>query len=183
MKVPADQVHASTLAALKGLYAKIVTTDELLERGGEPAAAALGASRAPSMPVRSTAAGLRHHPADLLRHRPRLARRGGETFYPRHLAHLLSANVNWSAAILFYLVFIAGIVFFAVKPALEAGNSLRALAYGAFFGFLAYATYDLTNHATMKDWPAIVTVVDLAWGTVLTGTVAVATYLVSRRLG
>ena len=104
-------------------------------------------------------------------------------FYPRHLGHLLAAQVQWIPAILFYLLFIAGIVFFAVKPAIEAGRARLALVNGAFLGLVAYATYDLTNQATMRDWPVIVTVVDLIWGTVLTGTVAVVSYLVSRRLG
>ena len=105
-----------------------------------------------------------------------------KSFYRQHLGHLLADQVNWPAAILFYLVFIAGIVFFAVKPALEVNSATRALAYGALFGFFTYATYDLTNHATMRDWPAIVTVVDLAWGTVLSASVASLSYQVSSRI-
>jgi uncharacterized membrane protein len=104
-------------------------------------------------------------------------------FYPHHLGHLLSAQVQWIPAILFYLLYIAGIVYFAVKPAIEAGRAGRALVNGAFLGLVAYATYDLTNQATMRDWPVIVTVVDLMWGSVLTGSVAVASYLISRRVG
>jgi len=103
-------------------------------------------------------------------------------FYRRNLGHLLSDHVNWPAAILFYLVFVAGIVFFAVRPALEADNSLRALTYGAFLGFLAYSTYDLTNQATVRDWPTLVTVVDLAWGTVLTALVSFLSYQISSRV-
>jgi uncharacterized membrane protein len=103
-------------------------------------------------------------------------------FYRRQLGHLLSPNINWPAAILFYVVFIAGIVFFAVKPALETGSSARALASGAFLGFLAYATYDLTNQATIRDWPVLVTLVDLAWGTALSGAVAFLSYQVSSRV-
>ncbi len=103
-------------------------------------------------------------------------------FYPRHLGHLLGHEVRWVPAVLFYLLFISGIVHFAVRPAIEAGRARRALVNGAFLGLVAYATYDLTNQATMRDWPVIVTVVDLIWGTVLTGTVAVVSYLVSRRL-
>ena len=103
-------------------------------------------------------------------------------FYQKYIGHLLSADVNWPPALLFYAIYIGGIVFFAVKPAFEAGGAARALAYGAAFGFVAYATYDLTNQATMKDWPVLVTVVDLAWGTVLTGTVAFLSYHVSSRL-
>jgi uncharacterized membrane protein len=103
-------------------------------------------------------------------------------FYRQHLGHLLAPQVGWAAALAFYLVFIAGIVFFAVKPALEAHSALRALVHGGLLGFLAYATYDLTNQATMRDWPLIVTVVDLAWGTVLTASVAYLSYQASVRL-
>ena len=105
-----------------------------------------------------------------------------KNFYRQHIGHLLSPDVNWGAALLFYAVYIAGIVFFAIKPAFEAGSAARALAYGAAFGFIAYATYDLTNQATMKDWPVLVTVVDLAWGTVLTASVAFLSYQVSSRI-
>ncbi len=105
-----------------------------------------------------------------------------KNFYRQHIGHLMSPDVNWGAAVLFYAVYIAGIVFFAIKPAIEAGSASRALAYGAVFGFVAYATYDLTNQATMKDWPVLVTVVDLAWGTVLTATVAYLSYQVSSRI-
>ena len=105
-----------------------------------------------------------------------------KNFYRQHIGHLMSQDVNWGAAGLFYAVYIAGVVFFAIKPALEAGSAARALAYGAAFGFVAYATYDLTNQATMRDWPVLVTAVDLAWGTVLTSTVAFLSYHASSRL-
>ena len=105
-----------------------------------------------------------------------------KNLYRQQLGHLLSPNVNWPAAVLFYLVFIAGVVFFVIRPALESGNATRALTHGALFGFIAYATYDLTNHATMRDWPALVTVVDLAWGAVLTAAVAYLTWQVSTRV-
>jgi uncharacterized membrane protein len=105
-----------------------------------------------------------------------------KNFYRQHLGHLLAPQVNWGAAIVFYLLFIAGIVFFAVRPALEVHSPLRALAYGGFFGFLTYATYDLTNQATLRDWPVIVTVVDLAWGTVLSASVAYLSYQASVRV-
>lgn len=102
-------------------------------------------------------------------------------FYQRKLGYLMRPQFNWTAAILFYLVFIAGIVLFAVKPALEAESSMRALVYGALFGFIAYATYDLTNLATIRDWPVIITLVDLAWGAVLSGTVSLLSYMISVR--
>jgi uncharacterized membrane protein len=104
-----------------------------------------------------------------------------KNFYRQHLGHLLSPQVDWTAAILFYLVFIGGIVFFAVRPALEVNSPLRALTYGALFGFLTYATYDLTNQATLRDWPVIVTVVDLAWGSILSASVAYLSYQVTVR--
>jgi len=103
-------------------------------------------------------------------------------FYERHLGYLMKPQVNWAAAIAFYLLFIIGIVIFAVKPALEMQSPFRALVYGALFGFFTYATYDLTNLATVKDWPLVVTVVDLAWGTALCGMVATASYFASARL-
>ena len=104
-----------------------------------------------------------------------------KSFYQKHLGYLMRPQVNWTAAILFYLLFIIGIVIFAVKPALEAQSGLRALAYGALFGFFTYATYDLTNLATVKDWPVIVTAIDLVWGTVLCGAVAWGSYQISGR--
>jgi len=103
-------------------------------------------------------------------------------FYQRHLGYLMRPQVNWAAALSFYLLFIIGIVIFAVKPALQAQNPVRALFYGALFGFFTYATYDLTNLATIRGWPWIVTVVDLTWGVTLCGTVAWASYFVSIRL-
>ena len=105
-----------------------------------------------------------------------------KNFYRQHIGHLMSPEVNWGAAVLFYLIYIGGIVFFAIKPAIEAGSAARALAYGAAFGFIAYATYDLTNQATMREWPLLVTVIDLAWGTALTATVAFLSYYVSSRI-
>jgi uncharacterized membrane protein len=95
-------------------------------------------------------------------------------FYPQYIGHLLAADVRWGPAVLFYLAYVAGVVTFVVIPSRDAAPS-RALARGAFFGFVAYATYDLTNQATMRDWPLLVTVVDLAWGTVLTATVSYLT--------
>lgn len=104
-------------------------------------------------------------------------------FYRAQIGSLLKADVNWAAAILFYLVFIGGIVFFVLAPALEKSSWRYALLVGAAFGFITYATYDLTNLATMKDWPLLVTVVDLAWGSVLTGSVSVISYAIARKLG
>jgi uncharacterized membrane protein len=103
-------------------------------------------------------------------------------FYRRHLGELMSPKVNWIAAMLFYLLFIVGMLVFAIRPALVAGIPLNALLYGALLGFISYATYDLTNLATLKDWPLIVTVIDLIWGTVLGGAVSYISTLLSRAL-
>jgi uncharacterized membrane protein len=106
-----------------------------------------------------------------------------KNFYAKHIGFLMKSNVNWAAAILFYLLFIAGLVVFVVVPALDKGSWVRALLLGALFGLITYATYDLTNLATLKDWPLLITVVDLIWGTVLAASVSVATYLVAAKIG
>jgi uncharacterized membrane protein len=99
-------------------------------------------------------------------------------FYKTQLGHLLSPQVNWTAAVIFYLLYIAGILFFSVRPALAAESFLLALGYGALFGLLTYGTYDLTNMATLRNWPLLVTVVDMAWGTILSASVGGAAYLI-----
>jgi len=103
-------------------------------------------------------------------------------FYRRHLGSLMSPKVNWISAVLFYLLFIVGLLVFVIRPALMAGVPLNALFYGALLGLISYATYDLTNLATLKDWPLIVTVIDLIWGTVLGGVVSYVSALIGRAL-
>jgi uncharacterized membrane protein len=103
-------------------------------------------------------------------------------FYRRHLGPLMSPKVNWTAAMLFYLLFIIGMFIFAIRPALAAGLPLNALFYGALLGLISYATYDLTNLATLKDWPLVVTVIDLIWGTVLGGIVSYVSAILGRAL-
>ncbi len=103
-------------------------------------------------------------------------------FYQTNLTHLLSPNVNWPAAVVFYLIYIAGIILFAVKPGLDAQFAGKALLWGALFGFFTYATYDLTNLATLRDWPLKVVVVDIIWGTLLGALVASASYQIGRWL-
>ncbi len=99
-------------------------------------------------------------------------------FYREKLGALLSPQVNWTAALLFYFMYIAGILIFAVRPGLETGSLARACLFGALFGFFTYATYDLTNLATLRDWPLVVVVVDIAWGTVLCTLVSSGSYLI-----
>ena len=103
-------------------------------------------------------------------------------FYKNNLGHLLSPAVNWPAAIVFYLVFIAGILIFAVAPSLKSGAMGKAVMWGALFGFFTYATYDLTNMATLKDWPLKVVVADILWGVILCSSVATISTLIGRWL-
>ncbi|MCG6925925.1 MAG: DUF2177 family protein [Acidobacteria bacterium] len=98
-------------------------------------------------------------------------------FYHRHLGFLFADQVNWWAAFSFYLLFVAGVLVFAVAPALQAGSLSRALLLGGLLGLLTYGTYDLTNLATVKSWPPVVTLVDMAWGTVLSAAVSGIGYL------
>jgi len=103
-------------------------------------------------------------------------------FYRKHLGFLLSDQPNWWAAFIFYLLFVAGLLVFAAVPAIQAGSLRRALLLGAFFGLVTYATYDLTNMATVKNWPLVVTLVDLAWGAVLSASVTCIAYFAGRWL-
>ncbi len=103
-------------------------------------------------------------------------------FYRNHLGHLLADRVDWPAAIIFYLLYIAGILLFAVAPGLAA-ESLRKTAFlGAAFGFFTYATYELTNRATLPNWPMKIVLVDTLWGMVLCTTVAVGAHLIAKQL-
>jgi uncharacterized membrane protein len=104
-------------------------------------------------------------------------------FYQKHLGHLLAEQVRWGPALLFYLLYIAGILVFAVLPGVSAASLLRTLALGAFLGLLAYATFDLTCAALFKGFPTVVVVVDLVWGTILTSAVSGAGYFLGRWLG
>jgi uncharacterized membrane protein len=104
-------------------------------------------------------------------------------FYREHLGFLMKPDVGWVAAIIFYLLFIAGLVTFVIGPAIEKHSWNHALIYGAFFGLVTYATYDLTNLATLKEWPVLVTIVDLIWGMALAASVSIITYLISARIG
>jgi uncharacterized membrane protein len=97
-------------------------------------------------------------------------------FYQKNLSFILSPTVNWTAAIVFYLLYIVGILIFAVVPALRTCSAGKAVVLGLLFGFFTYATYDLTNLATVKDWPFKIVVVDILWGMFLCGVVSVASY-------
>jgi len=104
-------------------------------------------------------------------------------FYDQHLGFLMKPDITWYAAIIFYLLFITGLITFVISPAVEKHSWSHAILFGALFGLITYSTYDLTNLATIKDWPVIVTVVDLIWGIVLSASVSIITYLIANKIG
>ncbi len=101
--------------------------------------------------------------------------------YRPYLGDLLRSDFDVKAAALFYIIYVGGIVYFAVMPALSSGSWRVAALNGAILGLVAYATYDLTNQATLREWPTIITVADLCWGTFLTASSATVAYLVTSR--
>lgn len=104
-----------------------------------------------------------------------------KTFYARHLGHLFAEAPNLTPAGIFYLLYAAGLALLVVVPAATGGFSLgKTYLYGAALGLVAYGTYDLTNHATMRDWPLVVTVVDMAWGALITGLAAVVATVITK---
>ncbi|MCU0871552.1 MAG: DUF2177 family protein [Pirellulaceae bacterium] len=103
-------------------------------------------------------------------------------FYQKQLGYLLRPDPNWTAALVFYLLFVFGLLVFVVVPGLQAGSTKKVLILGALFGIITYATYDLTNLATVKDWPLAVTVVDLLWGGILATAVSYLGFLAGKWL-
>lgn len=102
-------------------------------------------------------------------------------FYQVKIGHLMADKVNFIPAIFFYLLYVSALSFFVVIPAIKNNYMpINIFLIGAFLGLLAYGTYDLTNHSTLKDWPAIVTIVDLIWGALLTGTVSLIAYYITK---
>ena len=95
-------------------------------------------------------------------------------FYRTRLSHVMG-EVNWTAAIIFYLIFLVGLTFFAIYPSATKGTILSAALLGGLFGFFTYATYDMTNLATLRNWPLSVAIVDILWGTILGASVAALT--------
>ena len=104
------------------------------------------------------------------------------SFYQQQLGFIMAPNVNWFAAVIFYLLFNVGILFFVVVPGLESGSLKTTLLRAALFGLITYATYDLTNLATLKDWPVLLTVVDMIWGMVLSILVSYLSFMAGKRL-
>jgi uncharacterized membrane protein len=102
-------------------------------------------------------------------------------YYRTQLGDLMVTNVGMVPAALFYLLFAAALVFFVIQPALERQSLQHALLAGAFLGLTAYATYDLVNLATLKNWPLVMSIVDMAWGTFMAMFVSGATYLIATK--
>jgi len=101
-----------------------------------------------------------------------------KSFYDKHIGHLLRKSVSWPPAVIFYVLFVFALAFFVIVPSIEKGLWYHAALHGAFFGFIAYATYDLTNLSTLKGWPVIVTIFDIAWGSFLGASVSTITYFI-----
>jgi len=101
-----------------------------------------------------------------------------KNFYSKTIGHLLADKPNLVAALVFYIFYVVGIIVFAINPALKEKSPTLAIQLGAFLGFIAYATYDLTNLATLKNWPLHVTLIDIVWGTFLTGSVSFLSCLI-----
>lgn len=98
--------------------------------------------------------------------------------YAKNIGFLMRTPPNWTAAVIFYLLFIAGLVYFAIMPSKSMDGMLQIFMVGAFFGLVTYATYDLTNLATLKDWPINLTIIDLAWGAFISGTTTLVTHMI-----
>lgn len=101
-----------------------------------------------------------------------------KNLYRKELGFLLADNPNWMAAVIFYLLFLVGLVYFVLNPAVAKEDVYFLVTSAALFGLITYATYDLTNLATVKDWPLKITIIDLIWGTFLSTTVSLVTYYV-----
>jgi uncharacterized membrane protein len=103
-------------------------------------------------------------------------------FYRPTLGDMALSGVNVAPAITFYILYPIGLVIFAILPGLRSGSMTTALLYGALFGFFTYATYDLTNQATLRNWTIQLTLVDIVWGSVLAAAAAMAGYLIAIKL-
>ncbi|MDH7475853.1 MAG: DUF2177 family protein [Microgenomates group bacterium] len=106
----------------------------------------------------------------------------GKSLYQKYLGYLMTDKINWIAALTFYILFIIGLLIFVINPALLQKSLNKAIFYGALYGLITYATYDLTNLATIKNWPLTITIIDLFWGTFLSTAVSLITFLISKKI-
>ena len=105
-----------------------------------------------------------------------------KNMYQSQIGFILAKKPNWYAAIVFYILYIVFLLIFAILPALQTSSLNDAMLYGALYGFITYATYDLTNLATLEKWPFKVTIIDIIWGTFLGFSVSTLTYLIGSLL-
>jgi len=105
-----------------------------------------------------------------------------KNIYAKYLGHLMAERVNWIAAIIFYALYVVGVILFAIEPGVRSESLSHAVMWGVIFGFFTYATYDLTNLATLKDWPVAIVFLDIAWGMILCGISSAAGFWAATRL-
>ena len=103
-----------------------------------------------------------------------------KNLYKNEIGHIMKEKPNWLAAIIFYILFIVGLVYFVIEPVVDKDSFIKALLPGLLFGLITYATYDLTNLATIKNWPLKITFIDLIWGSFLSGATASLSFLLNR---
>ena len=101
-----------------------------------------------------------------------------KNIYQKYLGGFLTDNVNWTAAVVFYFIFVVGISIFVIYPSVNNGSVYQAILMGALFGFFTYATYDLTNLATLKGWPLPIVFIDIIWGSVLSSVVSLSGFYI-----
>lgn len=105
----------------------------------------------------------------------------GNRFYIPQIGSLMKPNINWVAIVLFYLIFTLGLVLFVISPAIEKQSVMHAILYGALFGLVTYATYDLVNLGLIKDWTVLISIIDIAWGVIVCGTVSAIVYSIASK--
>ena len=105
-----------------------------------------------------------------------------KNIYQKYLGGFLTDNVNWTTAVVFYFIFVVGISIFVIYPSVNNGSVYQAILMGALFGFFTYATYDLTNLATLKGWPLPIVFIDIIWGSVLSAVVSLSGFYIVKWL-
>lgn len=105
-----------------------------------------------------------------------------KNLYNKYLGYIMTKNINWIAAVVFYMIFVGGLLMFVIYPALARDSIQYLILYGMAYGFITYATYDLTNLATLKDWPIEITIIDLIWGTTLSTLTSFFSYMIINKL-
>ncbi|MFI3284955.1 MAG: DUF2177 family protein [Erysipelotrichaceae bacterium] len=102
------------------------------------------------------------------------------SFYQQQLGHLMSEKINWVAACIFYVLFVCALIYFVIQPSLQTQNIQQLIISSLFFGLITYATYDLTNLATLASWPLVVSLVDIVWGSGLSLVTSLLTFWIMR---